>query len=53
MRLAGMYFVNGATAREFQAGKLVMRFLKWDCWCWRNVGSIVRCQWWREKHEGA
>lgn len=41
MKLAGMHFVNGATAREFQAGSLVVKFLKFQYWCWRNAKSIM------------
>lgn len=41
MKLMGMYFVNGATALEFQAIRLVVRFLKFRFWCRRNARLIV------------
>ena len=40
-----MTFLNGATAREFQAGRAYVMFLKLDCWCWGNARNIIRFGW--------
>ena len=43
MKVIGMCFVNGATAWEFQAGRLVVKVLKVEFWCRRN--AVVRLSW--------